>query len=135
MGARPSPQERTRPVSRTAIEPSKPLISFLRISLISDGRMSAMVDSIRLLPSGAAPPPALLPGCRHRFFLQARRPRRPAMNCRPGLSEEFSFEQSLRARRPPVRLLRRKAASRKSTLLAPDPGFRLPDRDMHQLSP
>src|SRR5215831_11722716 len=42
MRAMPSPQESTRPVSRTAIEPSKPLISFLSISLISDGRMSAI---------------------------------------------------------------------------------------------
>src|SRR5215831_3126433 len=42
MRAMPSPQDSTRPVSRTAIEPSKPLISFLSISLISDGRMSAI---------------------------------------------------------------------------------------------
>src|SRR6202011_1234410 len=43
MRAMPSPHESTRPVSRTAIEPSKPLISLRRISLISDGLISAMV--------------------------------------------------------------------------------------------
>src|ERR1700733_3689769 len=42
MRAIPSPHERTRPVSRTEMLPSKPLISFLRISLISDGRISAI---------------------------------------------------------------------------------------------
>src|SRR5215471_13219111 len=42
MRAMPSMQDSTRPVSRTAIEPSKPLISLLSISLISDGRMSAI---------------------------------------------------------------------------------------------
>src|SRR5271154_2935598 len=42
MRAIPSPHDSTRPVSLTVIEPSKPLISLRRISLISDGLISAM---------------------------------------------------------------------------------------------
>src|SRR5208282_6265077 len=45
----PSPQESTRPVSRTEMLPSKPLISFLRISLISDGLISAMMSFVSRL--------------------------------------------------------------------------------------
>jgi hypothetical protein len=42
MRAMPSPQESTRPVSRTATLPSNPLISLRRMSLISDGLISAI---------------------------------------------------------------------------------------------
>src|SRR5579885_1011356 len=61
----PSPHESTRPVSRTAIEPSKPLISLFSISLISEGRMSAIGLIVR---SG-------VPG---KLELRLREPRRQA---------------------------------------------------------
>src|SRR6266849_775444 len=46
MCAIPSPQDRTLPVSRTSIRASNPLISSLRISLISDGLISA-IEALR----------------------------------------------------------------------------------------
>ena len=81
MRAIPSPHESTRPVSLTVIEPSKPLISLRRISLISDGLISAIavVFSGRLSPpAGARLRPAAWPGCRRRFFPPARPRRRRA---------------------------------------------------------
>src|SRR5580704_9948491 len=54
MRAIPSPHESTRPVSLTVIEPSKPLISLRRISLISDGLISAM--AVDFLAASAGQP-------------------------------------------------------------------------------
>src|SRR5882762_2733474 len=54
MRAIPSPQESTRPVSRMATEPSKPLISLRKISLISAGLISAIMRSQALALAGEA---------------------------------------------------------------------------------
>src|SRR6516164_2952119 len=50
----PSPHESTRPVSRTATEPSKPRISLRRISLISAGLISAIGVVLNALAGEAA---------------------------------------------------------------------------------
>src|SRR5713226_7450340 len=57
MRAIPSPHESTRPVSLTVIEPSKPLISLRRMSLISDGLISAIAVVFLWAASAHQPAP------------------------------------------------------------------------------
>src|SRR5271163_1983093 len=72
MRAIPSPHDSTRPVSRTSTWVSKPLISCLRISLISAGLISAIINR---------PEPAL-PA---HLALHAIKPRRQAGIISPAL--------------------------------------------------